>query len=370
MHTMNPGQGTDFLHATAIEDNEPVMVWGGVGVGKTTSTAAMCRQHGYRLVDLRASLYDSFDFRGLPTFRTNSEGLSVTEWSLVSTLPYKGNDKFDPDGPTIVLFLDEITHVRKPSEGVLYGLVQERRVGEFELMDNVRIIAAGNRAGDKGVGNKMSLPAADRFTHVEYVPDLKQFAYEYAPSVGLDMKKVAFFLFAPECFNNFDPSNPNKQIMFSTSRSIERAIRYDMRDRPREVREAQFAGAVGTDVATQYYAYMDNFSKIVPIKEILADPEGARVPETNDVSLMHATATNVSGCMDAENVDLLHRYLKRLPASMMVYAWVLAVARDRKAVMNSAAWREMALEHSEAFTVSAGASSLSRFASAPKVRSS
>jgi hypothetical protein len=67
----------------------------------------------------------------------------------------------------IILFLDEMNSAAPSVQSAAYQLVLNRKVGTYSLPDNVVIVAAGNREGDKGVTYRMPAPLANRFIHVE-----------------------------------------------------------------------------------------------------------------------------------------------------------------------------------------------------------
>ena len=52
------------LLRTAISLNEPVMVWGPPGCGKSETVAQLAASLDAELVDIRLSQYDSVDLRG------------------------------------------------------------------------------------------------------------------------------------------------------------------------------------------------------------------------------------------------------------------------------------------------------------------
>ena len=160
MHTIDHKQLVSFLSEVAFDLDQPVMVWGQPGVGKSDAVRQMAEAKGAVLVDIRLSQYDSVDLRGIPSVESG-----LTRWNMPATLPFVGNPDFPTDRP-IVVFFDEINGAAPAVAGVAYQLVLDRAAGEHKLLPNVRIVAAGNREGDKGVTNKMPLPLANRFAHL------------------------------------------------------------------------------------------------------------------------------------------------------------------------------------------------------------
>ena len=78
----------------------------------------------------------------------------------------KGNPLFPADRP-ILLFLDELPSASIPVMAVHYQLMNKRRAGEHKLVDNVRIVCAGNRGDDRGVMNRMPLRLCNRLSWFE-----------------------------------------------------------------------------------------------------------------------------------------------------------------------------------------------------------
>lgn len=319
MYTMNIREAADFLQHTALRQAEPVMLWGMPGVGKSQIAAWLAAKNSAMLVDIRLSQYDSVDLRGVPTVDTGT-----TVWNVPATMPFKSNPAFNTFEGIIILFFDEINAAAKPTEAVAYQIIQDRKCGEHELLDNVVIIAAGNREGDKGVTNRMALPLCNRFTHVEVGVSHEAFQ-EYLLDNGYPAECVAFFGFRKNLVSTFDPSRPDKA--FATPRTWVKAFKYHLDTMtPPTIKRAQMAGAVGEGPSSEFLAFVDCMHKVVPISTIIADP--VRTPVPDELSMRYATAVSISGSMELSTVKPLHTYLKRMDPEFMILAWQSAVRRD------------------------------------------
>ena len=139
----------------ALKVNRPIFIWGAPGIGKSELVAGITDsgELGNALcIDLRLALLEPTDLRGYP-FR-NPEN-NTMEWSPPSDLPSKElAESYD----NIILFLDELNSAPPSVQAAAYQLVLNRRVGQYVLPDNVRIIAAGNRETDRGVTYRMPAP--------------------------------------------------------------------------------------------------------------------------------------------------------------------------------------------------------------------
>jgi hypothetical protein len=312
----------DVVEHLAVRLDEPVMLWGPPGCGKTEGVYQAGQKLGAVICDVRLGQYDSVDIRGIPGVEKKS---GQTVWHPPSTLPFKGNSNF-PTDRTIILMLDELTSAVNAVFGVCYQLINERRVGEHELMPNVRIVCAGNRDGDRGVTNKMPLPLCNRLTHFEVLPDPDGWCL-YAQSQGWAPEAIAFIQFRKPLLFTFDPKKPEKA--FATPRTWEKAIRYHMDDKlPQRAKTSAMCGAVGDGPAMEFIGFIDIYQSITPMSEILRKPATARVPGETEASMQYATAIAVSGEMSLKTIAPLHTYLNRMPPEFVVLAWRLAIARD------------------------------------------
>jgi len=318
MQIININDAKDIIKHVAVDMGEPVMFWGQPGVGKSEAVAQVAEADGAVLVDIRLSQYDAVDLRGIPVPHEN--GLTV--WNAPSTLPFEGNDAF-PDDRRIYLFLDEINSAASSVAAVAYQLINDRGVGEHTLKSNVVVIAAGNRESDRGVTNRMPTPLANRFTHAEIGVDVDTWC-EYAQTAGLPPVGIAFMQFRKPLLSTFDPSKPDKA--FATPRTWAKALRYFAADMPETVKQTAITGAVGEGPAAEFMGFVSVWESIVPVTDIIADPEGVPLPE--ELSTRYATAINVSGSMTTENAGALHKFLQRLDPEYVVLAWQLAVKRD------------------------------------------
>lgn len=314
-----------LVHQAAILMNEPVALWGPAGVGKTEGISALVDRIGAVMCDIRLGQYDSVDMRGFPGIDPKT-GLTI--WHAPSTMPFIGNDAW-PDDRIIVMFLDEISSATMPVAGNAYQLVNEGRLGEHVLKPNVRIVAAGNREGDRGVVNRSPKPLMNRFTHAEVVPDVEALCH-WLQDNGYPGVGIAFLQFRPDLIDTFDASSPAKA--FATPRTWAKAFNYWASDMDPETKAAAQAGAVGMGPAAEFGAFTQVWSSMIPIKDIIADPKKAPVP--TEPSMCYAVAVNVSGNMNADTVTPLSAYLDRMEPDFAVLAWTLATRRDKKLTLS------------------------------------
>lgn len=322
MHTLNINQMKSFVSHVALACREPVMLWGPPGCGKSEGIAQACEDSNGVLVDIRLSQYDSVDLRGIPV---PGEGLTV--WHAPSTLPFKGNPAFseDPDKP-IWLFLDEINSAAPAVAAVAYQLINDRRVGEHVLMDNVVVVAAGNRDSDGGVTNRMPTPLANRFTHAEIGVNVDAWC-EWAQSKGADPMFIAFLQYRKPLLMNFKRENAIKDKAFASPRTWAKAFKYYGSSMPGDMKRAAIQGAVGEGPANEFWGFVDVCKDMPSLEAIRKAPDKVPVPE--EASIRYATAVALSGDMTKETVAPYNTFLCRMDPEFSILAWSLAMKRDR-----------------------------------------
>jgi hypothetical protein len=341
MQTISIPDFIDTIHHVGVRQREPIMGWGKPGVGKSEGVRAAVAQMltsvglafdgpGYRagatpettcdrLVDIRLSQYDSVDLRGIPV---PHEGMTV--WHAPVTLPFKGNPNFVEDKTPILLFLDEINSAAPSVAAVAYQLINDRSVGEHRLMDNVVVVAAGNREQDRGVTNRMPTPLANRFTHFEIDVDVDAWCY-WAQQAGLPAEGIAFMQFRKPLLCTFDPQKPDKA--FATPRSWKKALTYFADPHmPEHIKQAAMTGAIGEGPAAEFWGFVDVWQKMPKMSDIEAKPDTVKVPD--EAAMRYAVAVAISGTMTPKNTGPFSIYLERMDPEFAVLAWQLAMRRD------------------------------------------
>ena len=258
---MKPSRVAEVLSGL-LETRWPVFLWGAPGVGKSAIVQQIAESRGLPLIDIRASLLDPTDLRGIPTVE---DGKAF--WCPPSFLP----DENEPRG---VLFFDELNAAPTLVQASLYQLTLDRRVGEYTLPDGWQIIAAGNRAEDASVTFRMPAALANRFVHLDFEADFDDWR-AWALVNELHHRVIAFLGTRREMLLNMESSDK----AFPTPRSWEMlsdAIHHlglspDVLD--------VLIGIVGEGAAMEFIGFCDTAITEERIQAILIDPEHAELPE-------------------------------------------------------------------------------------------
>lgn len=329
MQTISIADMDQVLDFIVFKHQEPAMFWGEPGVGKTDKVNASIERNNALLCDIRLGQYDSVDLRGIPVPHAGQ-----TVWHAPITLPFKGNPVFDtPENRArpILLFLDELNSAQQSVQAVAMQLINERRIGEHQLMDNVCIAAAGNAENHRAVAQRMATTVANRLTHFEVLLDVDAWCY-WAQSAGLPMEAVAFHQFAKgrKMLSTFltKDGSPTVDKAFATPRTWEKALRYFADTAmPENIKQAAMAGAIGQGPSAEFWGFVDVYQKIPTIQQIEKSPDKTRVPE--DAPQRYAVAVMISGHLEARNVKALGTYLERMDPEFSILAWQLALKRNQ-----------------------------------------
>ncbi len=259
---MKPSRVMKVMHEL-LKTRWPVFVWGPPGVGKSSVVRAVAAEMNMDIVDIRASLLDPTDLRGIPTIQG---GRAV--WCPPTFLPGEPESKG-------LLFFDELNAAPPLVQASLYQLVLDRRVGEYRLPDGWRVVAAGNRASDASIVFRMPAALANRFIHLDFEVDLDDWN-AWAGRNGIDPMIVGFINARPQLLFNMEDS----QRSFPTPRSWEM-----LSDAIKELGGAQIAvdvmvGIVGEGAAMEFLGYCRGAISEAQIRKILGNPERSKLPDS------------------------------------------------------------------------------------------
>lgn len=274
---MNPVATKNAL-AHLCEEQVPVFVWGPPGIGKSSIVAQIAEEKGIAFVDLRLSLLDPTDLRGIPFFDANNNN---AVWAPPSFLP----DASEKEG---ILFLDELNTAAPMVQAAAYQLILDRKVGEYRLPEGWAIVAAGNRESDRGVVFRMASPLANRFVHLEMEPSLGDWR-SWAIKKGVDASIIGFIGYRPDALFTFDSGSDARS--FATPRSWE-YVNNIVRSTPEpELIMPMVSGAIGEELAAAYLGFREVSATLPSIDDIL---EGKEVDTPKESAALHVLSTSLS----------------------------------------------------------------------------
>ena len=280
--TVSPNKAKSAIRH-AMQKKRPLFLWGPPGIGKSDIVKQITDSltNSY-LIDIRLSLWEPTDIKGIPYFDSNS-GTMV--WGAPAELPdAELAAKYD----NIVLFLDEMNSAAPAVQAAAYQLILNRRVGTYKLPDNVMIVAAGNREADKGVTYRMPAPLANRFVHLELRVDFDDwFSWAVVNKINKDV--VGFLNFSKKDLYDFDPKSPSRS--FATPRSWSFVSELLEDDLDENTTTDLVAGAVGEGLAVKFMAHRKVAASMPNPTEILAGK--VKEMKAKEISAMYSLTVSL-----------------------------------------------------------------------------
>jgi hypothetical protein len=238
----------------------PLFLWGPPGIGKSELVAGIANDMGGLMIDLRLAQMDPTDIRGIPYYNKDK---GVMDWAPPIDLP---DAETAGQYPVVVLFLDEMNSAAPSVQAAAYQLVLNRRIGKYVLPDNVVIVAAGNREGDKGVTYRMPAPLANRFVHLEMRVDFDSWL-QWAANNNIHKDVIGYVSFSKQDLYDFDPKSISRS--FATPRSwtfVSELLDDGLAD---STTTDMVAGTIGEGTAVKFMAHRKIASKMPNPTDIL-----------------------------------------------------------------------------------------------------
>ena len=284
--TVSPNKAKKSI-LRAFNKKRPIFLWGPPGIGKSEIVGQINDQvlKNSFLIDIRLSLWEPTDIKGIPYFDSNSSSMV---WAPPAELP---TEEFASKYDNIVLFLDEMNSASPAVQAAAYQLILNRRVGQYKLPDNVLIVAAGNREADKGVTYRMPAPLANRFVHLELAVDFDDW-FAWATENKIHKDVVGYLTFAKKDLYDFDPKSPSRS--FATPRSWSFVSELLEDDDDENTTTDLVSGAVGEGLAVKFSAHRKIASSLPNPTDIL----DGKVTDLNTKEISAMYSLTVSLCYE------------------------------------------------------------------------
>lgn len=287
----------------------PTFLWGAPGVGKDAVTHSVATALGVQVTDVRLSLLDPVDLRGLPNVTKG-----VTTWCPPSFLPKSGEG---------ILFLNELAQAPTMVQAACLQLALDRKCGEYTLPDGWYIMAASNRGEDRAGTHRIITPLLNRFVHIDMEVSLDDWQ-EWAVKTTISPEIRAFLRFKPNMLHSFKPDSHERA--FPTPRSwqfasdILTASRGGSDTLPENLLLPTLSGTVGEGAAAELMSYLTLYGKLPDAKTVLKQAGKHDIP--NEPSVLYALVSSlVEAVRNApEQLDNFCTYGRRMPPEFGVLA--------------------------------------------------
>ena len=281
----------NHLIRQAINSGVPVLIWGAPGVGKTAAVRRLAQMEGYHLEVVLASIREPADFLGLPVISESQTRFVAPDWAQRLAQSERG-----------LLFLDEISTAPPAVQAALLRVVLDRVVGDLQLPPTTRIVAAANPPELAAGGWELSPPLANRFVHINWELDAREWAREFPSYWGAPPQLpeidegawahartlvASFIMRKPSLLLQVPASGAEAGMAWPSPRSWDNASRLlavtlqaggDIKDALPLV-----SGCVGQGAATEFIVWAAEFDLPAP-EVVLAAADSFPIPQRGDIA--------------------------------------------------------------------------------------
>lgn len=300
------------------------------GVGKTSLLAALEEDMGdaYDYIYLDGPTLDLGDL----FYRVPQDGKLVQCTSQIFKL---GNGK-----PKVIL-IDELGKCVPMMRTMFTRLMLERTVGDEPLPAGSIVFATSNNASD-GVGDSLRGHEGNRVCVFNLKKADAQTWSVWAARNGVSPVTLAFAVLTPRAFASYkDEGQANNPLIFNprtnnvsflSLRSLYKADKAFVQNRAVLGPDVTFAGLVGTigrAGAEALAAFIALEKDLVPVAKILADPNGAPVPEK--MSALYLTIFNsLEEISTQDELSAMMTYINRAGSSELQSVFFTQVCANKK----------------------------------------
>ena len=262
----------------------PIFGLGKGGIGKTESIHDLAvKELGIGYIDIRLLLYAETDLKGIPY--PNAEH-TKTIWLQNNILPC-----VERDGEEGILVLDEITSASRSVRTAAYQLLNERKLGEYQLPDKWLVVCLGNGEEDGGDFQGMEGNFANRCSVFNVVPNLEAFK-TWAFKNNINELVSGYVSFKPQDLHSYNPESET-ELLFASPRSwkavsdILNTHKFKENDK---VLAARIIANLGQSVGYSFLAYCKYSNKAVDPMAIL---NGTLFPEVHEAEIATITIQSI-----------------------------------------------------------------------------
>lgn len=299
----------------AIGNMNAIHLVGEPGVGKTAMFERIVARTGFRGV-----------YIDTPNTELGDIGIPMPDHNTKTTSLYPNDHWGFHVKQPMVIFIDEFT---KPSsmavQNMLHPLLNERRIGGFELHPDSIVVTAGNNNTD-GVGDMLKAHSLNRLTILPVRKPTAEEWIEWGAQAGIAAEALAWVKAYPHALASyrdagqaenpyiFNPKTPQRS--FVSPRSLHRASNI-LTKRHLVSRNSLIAGLTGTigeAAARDLIAYVEVADSLPTWDEVLADPKGCKLPTSP--AALNIMAYGAMQRIDRNNIGKWFEYLKRTPKEL------------------------------------------------------
>lgn len=292
---MKPNELKEFLKENWLHNPiQAIHIVGEVGVGKSSVIKQVCQDLKFEMGDIRLSLLDATDLRGLPAIDKEEK---VAYWTRPAFLPPEN------DTQNRVLFFDELLNCSPAIQNSALQLMLDRQIGEYKLPPATRVVCASNRLKDGAHIFRMSSALNNRFINILYEVDFNDWK-EWAFQNNIHPTIIGFLNFRGELLHNYKSGVDTES--FATPRSYEFLSRIMALNLNNGVQYEAIKGCIGEGAGTEFYSFMKIYKDLPNPNDILFKGKDIVPTET---SQLYAICSALIGIVQ-NNKDKIERLIE------------------------------------------------------------
>ena len=237
----------------------------------------------YGLIDFRLSLYESVDLGGIPVPIEKDDNW-VQKKAFLGNLPISGEG---------LLLFDEYAQSHPSVQAIVGQLIYEKRLGEYVLPKNWKIVCCANRASDRAGSNKLPSHVIGRVSLIDFECDTNDWL-AWAVKNGVHPYVIGWIQYQPEWLNVFDPKIMKPQPSPRAWTFLSDTLKTDPRKEDWQTLAETFIGETG---AIEFMSFV-NLKDEVPDLDDIVNGREVDIPKRTckkskklkpDTGLMYAT---------------------------------------------------------------------------------
>lgn len=296
---MNAVQLKQFLHFS-VPLKRPVLITGRPGVGKTHVVEQVKDELGMKYILRHPVIDDPTNYKGLGFAVSNTKADFLHFGSM--------SEIMEADEPTLCFF-DDIGPAPAAVQAALMQLLWAREIDGKKVSPHVAFLGATNRREDRsGVGGILEA-VKGRFSIVPFEVEVEAWVQWALAQAFMPVELIAACRFFPEWLTTWSPTsaienspNPRNiaEVGFYMSHGIPEGLEYDV-----------YRSRLGEAAATKLHAFINLYSKLPSVEEIILNPDGAKLP--TDPGSQYAISLVLAKRSNDQNFGPIVTYVSRMP---------------------------------------------------------
>jgi hypothetical protein len=323
----------------AVHTKTPLVALSAPGLGKTTIVKQTAQALGYKYAE---AVIGSRDIGSLMMpYVTPGNGL-VLHYNPV--FPIIGNKEYSEDTPVLINF-DEVDKSSRLNQSFLLKALDEWKIGEARLRDDVVIVATGNRAWDMAGSEQFNAALANRATMIHFELDV-DFWLEWAMQSSLHPLVQTWVKFDVTNLFDFNPqAYMAGDFAFPSPRSNEKLSRimyaYDQGLMSERLFRGECCGTIGMAKGIKFVGFI-KIADRMPDTTLIC--EGKTQPVVDEPAVIYATMAALIARADKQNLGNICRYIDRVSPEWHLL-FTKSLSTTKPALVATPHWSKWLIEH-------------------------